>query len=46
MAKKKTKEGINPTIVNILKVVAYVLGLFLAGIGTENTAEALNLMQL
>lgn len=45
--KKKTNKGeLNPTLVNILKIVAYALGLFFAGVGTEDTAVALNLLPI
>lgn len=44
MKKNESKGEINPTIINILKIVVYALGLFFAGVGTEDTAVAMGLL--
>lgn len=41
---EKSEKGIPPVVVTILKVVAYAIGLILAGIGTTATACTLGLI--
>lgn len=43
---KKNTIELNPTVKNILKIVVYALGLFFAGVGSEDTAEAMGLLPL
>lgn len=40
----KKEDKISPVVVTILKVVAYAIGLILAGIGTTATACTLGLI--
>lgn len=41
---EKSEKEISPVVVTILKVVAYAIGLILAGIGTTASANALGLI--
>ena len=38
------KKEISPVVVTILKVVAYAIGLILAGVGTTSTAHAMGII--
>lgn len=41
---ENNKNEIPPVLVTILKVVAYAIGLILAGVGTTTTASAMGLV--
>ena len=38
------KKELNPTLVTILKAVAYIIGLVLAGVGTTASAQMIGLI--
>lgn len=38
------KKELNPTVVVILKAVAYIIGLVLAGVGTTASAQMIGLI--